>query len=665
MLIVFLIYFTTIFILYCHLLLYSVSLFVYTFIWTVHSSPEILSTRHVCAQWSFAGITGLRVLHHITEVESCIQAVIRPLFELDTFAPKLPLFWSDLFSQRLSPTDENASVSWLDGVGHSAGKSYAYAFSSRAQVNLKQWEKVSSRQQVLRQSRLRSRIPIIPEEVVFGVVALESLVTQVLLPQAGFNPNEFQFEVDIISILLQTPFGGKAQVAHTDDPVTSELGQYVSLLFPCHTQASTVWIEEIHPNALGGLRGIKPRLSLGSYAMWSKVKHFGSSCQEVPHTNVLRSSVFVGVKVMSKTQKLTAVVSNANDFSVQSDNEIHFEPETHLWTGGLVPVVRVCCSCSHAIHPCYPREFSQNEADGKLVSTVMYCVQCCKEKPDLEIENHVICQWCERNPGFERFQSYEVNSNCKFPSWTEHDTVLDFVYSGLSSGCVHGARHFRPLPLFEHLHLVFTREEVRSACSFWAQYLRSYGVVVEHAPRDLFNSTTKTKDLWSVFMDLFLSNKRCKRARRLCWFGSLIAGFGPVFQATTTKLFQFGNVPLFANNQQQLLDKSLSVYVEALSCVDRGASGDLRSNTHNDKNVKRLYRFLVNGLYDESVRCSCSNWNESDLAQNPDLVHQVQCCPGPVLVHGVACEGPVEATPDHFQQAGKFMAQFRQQVRVD
>ena len=642
-----------------------VSLCKYYCFGTVHGSSGIPSTHDVCAQWSFAGITGLRVVQQNTEVETCIQSVIRPLFDLDSFAPKQPLFWSDLFSQRLSPTDEHASVSWLDNVGQSAGKYYAYPFSSRAQINLKQWEKVSSQQQLLRLSRQRSRVPVIPEEVVFGVVALESLVTQVLLPEAGFHVDDFDFEVDIISILLQAPFGGKSQVVHTDDPVTSELGQYVSLLFPCHTQASTVWIKEIHPNALGGSRGIKPCLSLGCYAMWSKVKHFGSSCQEVPYTNVLRGSVFVGVKVKSKAKKSNVLVSRTNDDSVQADNEIHFEPETFLWTGGLVPVVRVCCSCSHAIHPCFPREFSQNEADGKLVSTLMYCIECCKEKPELEIENHVICQWCERNPGSERFQSHTVSSNCKFPLWTEYDTVLDFVYSGLSSGCLHGARHFRPLPPFEHIHLVFTREEVRSACSFWAQYLRCYAVVVEQAPRDFFSCTTKSQDLWSVFMDLFLSNKRCKRARRLCWFGSLIAGFGPVFQASTSKSFQFGNVPLFANNQQQLADRSLSVYVEALSCVDRGASGDLRSNPKNDKIVKRLYRFLVNGLYDESVRCSCSNWNESDLYQNPDLVHQVQCCPGPVLVHGVACEGPVEATSDHFQQASKFMARFRKEVRVD
>jgi hypothetical protein len=147
--------------------------------------------------------------------------------------------------------------------------------------------------------------------------------------------------------------------------------------------------------------------------------------------------------------------------------------------------------------------------------------------------------------------------------------------------------------------------------------------------------------------------------------GGLIAGFGPVFQANTTKLLQFGNVPLFANHQQQLLDKSLPVYVDAVSFVDRGASGDLRSSPQTEKIVKRLYRFLVNDLYDESVRCSCSNWNDSDLSENPDLVHQVRCCSGPVLVLDVACEGPVEATWNQAQQARIFMDRFRQQVRVD
>ena len=100
-----------------------------------------------------------------------------------------------------------------------------------------------------------------------------------------------------MSILLQPPLGGISQAIHTDDYPECPLGEWISLLFPCHQQRSTVFLSKDLSTPFGKATGVKPFFNIGDLAAWSKIRHFGSGAEAVDASMYLRSGLFVFVHV--------------------------------------------------------------------------------------------------------------------------------------------------------------------------------------------------------------------------------------------------------------------------------------------------------------------------------------------------------------------------------
>ena len=140
----------------------------------------------------------------------------------------------------------------------------------------------------------------VSENLVRCTASFREAITDHVLPSLGFDPSIFNFEVTGLSILIQPPVGGVSQVIHTDDHPLTELGEWISMLFPCHPQRATVFLRNFKYNSFGSVDGVKPFLNLGDICAWSKVKHFGSGAEVVPFELENRLAMFAYVHVTVK-----------------------------------------------------------------------------------------------------------------------------------------------------------------------------------------------------------------------------------------------------------------------------------------------------------------------------------------------------------------------------
>jgi hypothetical protein len=466
-------------------------------------------------------------------------------------------------------------------------------------------------------------------DAVRDVRHLQDFVLCTLMPILGFNPDIVRFEISGLSILLQPPVGGVSQVMHTDDYPQSLPGEWISLLFPCHPQRGTVFLKKLLSDAFGKAIGVKPFFNIGDVAAWSGVKHFGSGADAVDPHLLLRNAIFVFVHVKPKTTAIPEQVSpvsgetrhgNRDD---QGQEVIHYGPDEVNWTGGLVPIIRVCVCCLNGVNCDYEAQSpSTQNNSGQHTTSLVYCTACAALDPRCDGAARVrslVCQWCKDNDTFNPVATYPDMDTSSEPV-----CVVSYLYESVLNAqlCTHGKGSFRPLPITDLLFVLFAHEEIAASCKFWLDFFGTYNFTEFYAPIEF----TPESRHWPIFWDMFLSNNTCTRARILCLIGAAIAGIGPVF-SKKDKLYH-GGYPVFFGSKFYHRVAASNAFVNIMTSSTNGTHL-LFHEAHLLKLTRRIISFVKQSYWEYSFRCQC---NSTSKPPREDGMHRhIDVCSGPIL----------------------------------
>ena len=568
--------------------------------------------------WNDYEITGLKIMRGTANLADALSNVTRHFF-YNNNKPKPGLFWTDLFSNNVIPT-----VHRNDETGESV--SY-YENSTRATVPLFDWVRGRS----LGDPKFANHS--LSDEAVRDIRLFEEFVVNSIMPQLGFDQSVVQFNISGMSILLQPPVGGISQVMHTDDYPESVPGEWISLLFPCHQQRGTVFLRKLLSNAFGSAVGVKPFFNIGDVAAWSTVKHFGSGAEAVDPHMLLRSAVFVFVHVTPVSERLPERILPVTGGELEGNRDengqevIQYGPDEIHWTGGLVPIIRVCVCCLNGVNCDYETQFpSQQQCPGQQSTSLMFCTQCAALQSVHDGQARVralICQWCKDNDTF-----FPVGAYPDMDTSTDPFCVISWLYESVMNAklCTHGKVSYQPLPIQDLLFVLFSHDEIASSCQFWVDFFTTYHFTEVYAPIELSQDARH----WNVFWELFLSNSTCTRARILCWIGAIIGGIGPVF-SKKDKLYH-GGYPVFYPSKVCHRDAASNAYVNVLSSCDNGIRL-LFQEARLLKLTRRIMSYVKQTYWEYSMRCQChvSASSCTDMQGTEGNHRVIKLCSGPIL----------------------------------
>ena len=421
---------------------------------------------------------------------------------------------------------------------------------------------------------------------------------------------------------------------HTDDYPQTIPGEWISLFFPCHLQRGTVFLKKLLSDAFGKAIGVKPLFNIGDVAAWSGVKHFGSGADAVDPHLLLRNAVFVFVNVKPLTSAIPERVcpvpgenrhGNRDD---QGQEVIHYGPDEIYWTGGLVPIIRVCVCCLNGVNCDYEAQSPSTQTNsGQLSTSLLFCTKCVALEPLRDGQARVrtlICQWCKDNVTFNPVETFPDMDTSREPI-----CLVSYLYESVLNAqlCTHGKVSFQPLPVTDLIFVLFAHEEIAASCKFWVEFFLTYNFTEFYAPVEL----TPESRHWSIFWELFLANSSCTRARILCWIGAIIAGIGPVF-SKKDKLYH-GGYPVFFHSKVCHRDAASNAFVNVMTSCENGT----RLLFHEARLLKltrRIMSYVKQSYWEYSMRCQC---NATSKLQEKDGLHRhINICSGPILRSNVA-----------------------------
>ena len=573
--------------------------------------------------WNDYEIQGLKIMRGVANLAAAISSVTRHFFHNNNF-PKPGLFWTDLFSN-------NVIASTYHNVETGETVSY-YENSTRATVPLFDWV----RGQRIGDPKFAKHS--LSDEVVGDIRAFEEFVISSIMPQLGFNPSLVRFDISGMSILLQPPVGGVSQM-HTDDYPESIPGEWISLLFPCHQQRGTVFLRKLLSNAFGSAVGVKPFFDIGDLAAWSTVKHFGSGAEAVDPRMLLRSALFVFVHVTPLSERIPERNPPVTGGDLEGNRDengqevIHYGPDEIHWTGGLVPIIRVCVCCLNGVNCDYEAQFpSQQQCfdSGQQFTSLMFCTECASLQSGLDGKSRVcalICQWCKDNDTFNPVGAYP-----DMDTSTDPLCVVSCLYESVMNAnlCTHGKVRYQPLPIGDLLFVLFSHDEIVSSCKFWVDFLMTYHFTEVYAPIEFSHDSRH----WDIFWDLFLLNSTCTRARILCWIGEIIGDIGHVL-SKKDKLYH-GGYPVFYHSKVCHRDAASKAFVNVITSCDNGmrlAFNEARFL----KLTRRIMSYVKQTYWEYSMRCQCNvSVHNVDRAQGSEGKHRtITFCSGPVMRRNV------------------------------
>ena len=491
--------------------------------------------ERIVRAWNDYEIPGLKIMRGTANLPEALGNVTRHFF-YENNKPKPGLYWTDLFSNKVF-----ANIHRNDNTGEII--SY-YENSTRATVPLFDWV----RGRTTGDPKFANHV--LSDEALSDIQVLQQFVLSNIMPQLGFNSSLVRFEISGMSILLQPPVGGISQVMHTDDYPESVPGEWISLLFPCHQQRGTVFLRKLLSDAFGTALGVKPFFNIGDVAAWCTVKHFGSGAEAVEPHMLLRSALFVFVHVTPLSQRISETivpVTGAIEEGNRDENDqeiIHYGPDEIHWTGGLVPIIRVCVCCLNGVNCDYEAQLpSQQQCLGPHPTTLLFCTQCAESQcvPDNQARvRALVCKWCKDNDSFSA-----VGTCPDMDTSTDPYCVVSCLYESVINAnlCTHGKKSFLPLPIADLVFVLFSHDEIASSCQFWMDFYMTYHFTEVYCPIEF----SQDPRYWPVFWEIFMTNSLCTRARMLCWIGAIIAGIGPVM-SKKDKLYH-GGYPVFYHSK--------------------------------------------------------------------------------------------------------------------
>ena len=576
----------------------------------------------VVQDWKDFAISGLKIVRDSKDVEYRVRNVIHHFFYPNNY-PKPGLYWTDLFSNNVLPkkvVDESGHTHW------------SYENSTRATVPLFDW--------IRGRTEPKFQGFDLTDDVVRDTLTFQSFVLDSIMPSIGFNPLLVSFELTGMSILLQPPLGGISQVIHTDDYPECPPGEWVSIIFPCHQQQSTVFLRNDRSNAFGKVEGVKPFLNIGDFAAWSKLRHFGSGAEAVDASMILRSALFAFVHVKPLPAAVPKGISPVTGDILEGNRDesgeevIHYGPDIIHWTGGLVPIIRVCVSCLYGVNYDYeaqrPSHVSEERKHGRFSSSLVFCTQCVLRQPVSGCEARVqslLCQWCRDMESFNPIATFPELDPMNAPV-----CVVDCIFqSVLEVGlCTHGKSHFQRLPDEDALFVLFSHEEIANSCKFWLDFFKTYKFTTVYAPSEFSHSSPH----WRVFWELFMSNSSCTRARMLCWIGAMIAGIGPVLSKKGKKLYH-GGYPVFFHSDLWMRESGENAFSKMMSACEDGVRHVFNRN-HFLKTTRRVLSHVEQTYWEYSMRCQCNTSNNSEVLDETEADHRaITFCTGPTLRRNV------------------------------
>ena len=429
----------------------------------------------IVKSWNFCGVSGLTVLKGVNELGSHVTRLCMHFFNPVSFKPKSGIIWFDLFGQDVNP------VEFVDPVTN--GKFNEYRNTARAHVPLFNWIHGKYPQK-----------PAVSDEVLADFNALNVFITSVVMPMLGFGHSGARFEVEGMSFLLQPPACGISQVLHTDDDPSSEIGEWISILMPCHDQRATVFMQKAQYDCFDKPEGVKPFVMLGDIIAWNEVDHMGSACQDVPLGIEVRVCLFAFVHVITNYPTVPLCRNDSEFATANRDDEdqeiIHFGPDFRFWRSGVCPIIRMCTVCKHGISSSYAPFAHTRDQDLERYNSnlLIYCAACVRTMNKNPVET-LVCQWCRSMECLDVFERYP-DFNCE----SETATVTDYVYQCLidENTCVHGFKEFCPLDIKDYIFVLFSVSEVQSGCHFWLSFLSESEIYFPTSPRSLLETTQST-----------------------------------------------------------------------------------------------------------------------------------------------------------------------------
>jgi len=566
--------------------------------------------------WSHCGVSGLKMLTRVDSVAERVLRLCRHFFDPPSFRPKPGLVWLNLFGQEVVPVTFE-------------GARDEFRASARASVPLLDWA-----------SGKYSRQMPFPEGALADLEAVKELATTVLMPALGFPASGARYKVEGMSFLLQTPAGGISQALHTDDDPHADIGEWVSILLPCHDQRGTVFLQKDRHDGFEAPHGVKPFATLGDVLAWNRVAHMGSACSDVPPEIELRVALFVFIHVIRDRLYEPPPESGFAHANRDSDDEeiIHFGPDYNFWRSGAFPIIRVCAVCRHGVSSSIA-PFQEPRCPPDVQNHLLYC-SACLDAPGSEVMDCLVCPWC-RGMGALDIAARYPHLDCD----SEFATATDYVYQCLleERTCLHGVTKFRPLPFHEYIFVLFSVSELQAGCRFWLSFFAGHDFSDRGSPF----SPAEQSSLWAKFCSAFLANRSCSRARVLCWLSGALGGIGSVFNAKAK--LSFGNYPVFYgpshyNSQSAVNSSRLAMLAWRDACDGKFHEKRLLKVT------RRAHRIIQKYYGEMTLRCSCL---ERDVAGG--LHHVVEECLGPILCN--------EAQPDQTLETDEPRRCFMQRCR--
>ena len=571
----------------------------------------------VVSDWNDYEISGLKIVRGAVNVAVQISNVIDHFFDNNN-NPKSLFFWTDHFSNDVNQTkimDYRTQV-----------LSAQFEKSTRARLPLFEWVHG-------RDAPKFSPFPL-SEVAVRDTHAFEDYIVTTIMPSLGFNSQLVCFEVTYMSVLLQPPIGGISQVIHTDDYPESERGEWISLLFPCHQQRSTVFLRKLLSNAFGKCDGVKPFFDIGDFAAWSKVSYFGSTAESVDPRKVLGLNLLVYVHVKPLCNHISQEISpvTGGDFQKNCDKTgfqvVNYGPDVIHWTGGLVPMIRVCACCLNGVnYDCEAQLPSGEPNENRMLTSLLFCTECAAEHqfsgPDARV--HVlICEWCKNIEAFNPVTTYP---DLESTIWSKCVVSVLFQRVLQTKLCTHGNTFFQRLPANDVLFVLFSRDEIAASCTFWSKFFDQYHFTKVYAPTEFAHTSPPLQ--WSVFWELFLENTTCARARMLCWIGAMITGIGPVISKKEKKLFH-GGYPVFFHSELCDRESATNAFTNMMTSCDDGA----RLVFHEARFLKltrRVLSHVMQTYWEYSLRCECKAPGLIETFTSDSRHRVIHACKGPTL----------------------------------
>ena len=594
----------------------------------------------VVRDWNDYGISGLKIVRACEDLARHVQNVISHFFYPNNI-PKPGLYWTDLFSSNVFPT----KIFEVE----SGETIFKYENSTRATVPLFDW--------------IRGRTETnfegfnMTENAVHDTLSFENFVLGSIMPSLGFNSDLVSFHISGMSILIQPPIGGISQAIHTDDYPECPPGEWISIIFPCHEQRSTVFLSNDKNNAFGKATGVKPFLNIGDLAAWSKVRHFGSGAEDVDVSLYLRCAIFVFVRVKPLHDLIPkGMPPVAGEFSEGNRDEkgeeiIQYGPDVIHWTGGLVPIIRVCVSCLYGVNYDYeaqrPSDVPEEAKEDPFSTNLLFCTECVQKHQVRGCEARVqslICQWCKDMNAF-----YPV---AKYPDLDDSNSsgcVIDCIYQGVLDAqlCTHGKSHYQRLPEQDALFVLFSHQEIAKSCQFWLDFFKTYKFTTVYAPTEL----SHTLPHWSVFWEVFMSNSSCTRARMLCMIGAMVAGIGPVLSKKGKKVYH-GGYPVFFQSELWNRECGVNAFAKMISACEDGTRL-VFNEAHLLKLTRRVLSRVEQTYWEYSMRCQCNVTHVQEVdVDDGEVNHRIiTFCSGPRL------RPNVPQSPTHVSQSDTDMSE--------